>query len=409
MSVAREKSARIELVAPAGNLQKLKVAIAFGADAVYLSGQTLSLRAQAQNFTPSQMAEAITYAHERGVRAYVLLNVIPHNEQLAEISDQLETISGLEPDAFVVADAGAFELVREQAPDVSIHISTQANITNWRTARAWERMGAARIILARELSLQEIAEIASRVSLDLEMFVHGAMCMAYSGRCFMSAHLLGRDSNLGDCAQPCRWTYRVVEENRPNQPFAVEQSPQGTLIFSSRDLCMIEHVPDVISAGVRAFKIEGRMKSAYYVGLVTRAYRRAIDAYHALPADYRVDPAWRADVRKTSNRDFTTGFCLGDMQAGRTPTGGGDRSTTHAFVGLVTDVVDGRATVEVRGRIRKGDVLECIQPDGKDINYAVASIIDADGASLEAAHANQVVCLPDLDARPFSLLSRAEL
>ncbi len=408
MSAARKKSTKPELVAPAGSMQKLRVAVAFGADAVYLSGQALSLRARAENFTRTQMTEAVDYAHKNGVRVYVLLNVFPHNEHLPEIREELEFIAGINPDALVVSDVGAFELIRERAPDIPIHVSTQANVTNWRTAKFWERMGAARIILARELSLNEIQEIASRVDTGIEIFVHGAMCMAYSGRCFMSKHFVGRDSNLGDCAQPCRWTYHLAEETRPDEMLEVEEEPEGTLIFSSRDLCMLGHIPEMVSAGLRAFKIEGRMKSAYYVGVTTRAYRQAIDAYHRSPSRYRPDPARLDELRKTSNREFTTGFYLGEMQAGLAPAGGGKRITTHAFVGLVVDASEEKASVEVRGRIRKGDVLDCIQPDGADLPYTVGSMSDEEGNMLDTAHANQTIYLPGLNALPFSLLRRPE-
>jgi putative protease len=396
-----------ELVAPAGNFQKLKVAIAFGADSVYLSGKSLSLRAQADNFTPDEMGEAIAYAHASGVRVYVLLNVFPHNEQLGEMEEEIARIADLRPDAIVVSDIGAFELAREKAPHVSIHVSTQANVTNWRAAKFWERAGASRIILARELSLKEIAEIASRLAIGIEIFVHGAMCMAYSGRCFMSKHFVGRDSNLGDCAQPCRWTYRLVEETRPNDVLDVEEAANGTLIFSSRDLCMIEHLPKMLSAGVSAFKIEGRMKSAYYLGVTTRAYRRAIDSYNASPGDFTVDPAWLDELRMTSNRDFTTGFYFGEMQAGLTPAGGARRKGGHSFVGIASECDARGARVEARGRFTIGDILECIQPNGDDFAFAVSSMLDTSGAAVEIAQPNSVVILPGLKAQAFSLLQKS--
>ncbi len=409
MCAARPHIVRAELVAPAGNLQKLKVAVAFGADAVYLSSQGLSLRAKSENFSIDEMAGAVTYAHDRGARVYVLLNVFPHNEHLPEMQEQLKAIASLAPDAIVVSDMGAFELARETAPRIPIHISTQANVTNWRAAESWKRLGASRIILARELGLNEIAEIASRVDIELEIFVHGAMCMAYSGRCFMSKHFVGRDSNLGDCAQSCRWTYRLVEETRPNDMLEVDEGRGGTLIFSSRDLCMIEHIPEIISSGVRGLKIEGRMKSTYYVGIATRAYKRALDAYYSSPADYEPDPAWLDELRKTSNRDFTTGFYLGEMQAGLTPAGGAERRSTHSFVGIVTDNEADRAKVEVRGRIQRGDVLECVQPNGNDRRYEIASMLDEGGNAAETAQPNDTIFLPGLDAPPFSLLRRLGL
>jgi putative protease len=394
----------VELVAPAGNLQKLKVAVAYGADAVYLSGRSLSLRAGSGNFMPEQMAEAIDYAHRKKVRAFVLLNILAHNEHVSEMHEHLESLASLKPDALVISDFGAFELARELAPDIPIHVSTQANVTNWRTARFWQRMGASRIILARELSLREITEIASRVDVGLEIFVHGAMCMAYSGRCFMSKHFVGRDSNLGDCAQPCRWTYRLTEETRPDDTIEVEETPEGTSIFSSRDLCMIEHIPEVIAAGVCALKIEGRMKSAYYVGLATRSYRQALDACHADPTGCSADPSWLNELKKTSHRDFTTGFYLGEMQNGLAPAGGADRRNTHLFVGLAIENKDDEIKIEVRGRIRKGNVVECVQPDGNDFAYAVESIIDEKGKHVDVAQPNQLVFLPGLEALPYSLL-----
>ena len=406
MSADRAQEARAELVAPAGNLQKLKVAIAFGADAVYLSGRRLSLRAQSENFTPDQLAEAIAYARANGVRVYVLLNVLPHNEHLAEMREHLKLLAPLGPDAVVVSDIGAFEVTREIAPAIPVHISTQANITNWRTAEFWKRMGASRIVLARELTLHEIEEIASRVDIELEIFVHGAMCMAYSGRCFMSRHFVGRDANLGDCAQPCRWTYRLVEETRPGEILRVEEGPEGTLVFSSRDLCMIEHIPEMLGAGVQALKIEGRMKTAYYVAIATRAYRHALDTYYSNRDAYTCDPAWREELRKTSNRDFTTGFYLGEMQAGLTPAGGADRSSTHSFLGIVTSTESDRAQVEVRGRIKKGDVVECVQPNGDDFDYRIDAMLDEHGNALDVVHANDVVYLPDLRAHRFSIVRR---
>ncbi|MBI5115289.1 U32 family peptidase [Candidatus Poribacteria bacterium] len=405
MSADKPRDTRAELVSPAGNLQKLKVAVAFGADAVYLSGKSLSLRAQSENFTPEQMAEGIVHAHANAARAFVLLNVFPHNENLEQIREQVSYISKLKPDAFVISDIGAFEIARENAPDVPIHISTQANVTNWRSARFWERLGASRIILARELTLKEIAEIASRTTMQVEIFVHGAMCMAYSGRCFMSKHFVGRDANLGDCAQPCRWAYKIVEETRPHDPLDIEATPKGTLIFSSRDLCMIDHIPEILSSGVNALKIEGRMKTAYYVGIVTRAYRQSLDANYS---GYEGDPARVDDLRKTSNRDFTTGFYLGEMRAGLTPAGGARRRSTHSFLGLITATEANMARVEVRARIDRGHTLECVQPDGNDFQFVVDSLLDETTQPLEAALPNQTVLLPGLKAAAFSLLRKEE-
>ncbi|RJP23746.1 MAG: U32 family peptidase [Candidatus Abyssobacteria bacterium SURF_5] len=396
---------KAELVAPAGNLQKLKVAVEYGADAVYLGGRRFSLRARSENFTPSEMTEGLSYARARNVRVYVLLNVFPHNRHLDEMRAFLEYLGDLRPDAFVVSDIGAFEVAREIAPLVPVHISTQANVTNWRTARFWQEMGASRLILARELSLQEIEEIAARVEVDLEIFVHGAMCMAYSGRCFLSRHLTGRDANLGDCSQSCRWKYRVVEETRPAETFEVEEHPEGTFIFSSRDLCMIEHLPAVLQSGVYGLKIEGRMKSVYYLGITTRTYRMALDRYHASPADYAPDPELVEELRQTGNREFTTGFYLGEMQDGRAPAGGAERKSVRSFVGLVTGSDDGRATVEVRGQIRRGDTLEAIQPKADSVRWVVDSMFGENGQPVEIAQPNSVIHLP-IHLQTFSLLRK---
>jgi putative protease len=396
---------KAELVAPAGNLQKLKVAIEYGADAVYLAGRRLSLRARAENFTPAELEEGFRYARARGIKLYVLLNVIPHNRHLEELRSELEYIASLRPDALVISDIGAFELAREVAPEIPVHISTQANVTNWRTARFWERMGASRLILARELSLTEVSEIASHADIELEIFIHGAMCMAYSGRCFMSRHFVGRDANLGDCAQPCRWNYHVVEETRPGEVFDVEEHPEGTFIFSSRDLCMIEHLPEVLATGVCGLKIEGRMKSLYYLGVTTRAYRSALDKYYASPQDYRPDPALLEELQKTSNRAFTTGFYLNEMQNGLTPAGNAERKSTSAFVGIVTEVKRDRVKVDVRGRISRGDHIECIQPHDGIMRHLVDSIFDESRHQVEIAQPNSIIYLP-IHLQPFSLLRK---
>ncbi len=394
-----------ELVAPAGNLQKLKVAIEYGADAVYLGGKRLSLRARAENFSRSDLAEGLQYARERGVRVYVLLNVFPHNQHLDELREQLEYFREIRPDALVVSDIGAFELAQEIALGMPIHISTQANVTNWRTARFWERMGASRLILAREVSLKEVSEIASHVSIGLEIFVHGAMCMAYSGRCFMSTHFTGRDANLGDCAQPCRWTYRVVEETRPGEKIDIEEEPEGTSIFSSRDLCMIEHLPEVLRAGVCGLKIEGRMKSAYYLGVTVRAYRTALDAYYRSPSDYHLDNSWLDELKKTSNRAFTTGFYLGEIQQGLISGGGAERQSTSSFLGIVMESDHRRAKVEVRGQLKRGDRIDCIQPNGGIVQHSANVMLDEAGNAVEVAQPNSIIYLP-IPLQPFTLIRR---
>lgn len=349
-----------ELLAPAGDLEKLKAAVLYGADAVYLGGRHFGLRAGAGNFGEEEMAEGVRFAHAEGARVYVTVNIFAHNRDLETLPGYLESIRAAGVDGVIVSDPGVVELVKRLHPDLPIHLSTQANTTNWAAARFWEEQGVARIVLARELSLDEIKEIRERVGVELEIFVHGAMCIAYSGRCLLSNYLTGRDANRGDCAQSCRWRYALMEEKRPGEYLAVEEDGRGTYILGSRDLCLIEYIPELVRAGVDSFKIEGRMKSVNYVAGVVKAYREALDAYLRDPENYRFDPAWLEEISKVSHRRYTTGFLFGDPGPSGQHYEGEIYRRSHAFVGLVRDYDGsaGMALVEQRNRFAVGDEIE---------------------------------------------------
>ena len=328
---------KIELLSPAGNLEKLKTAIIYGADAVYIGGEAFSLRAAADNFDADTMTEGLKFAHDRGRKVYVAVNIFPHNADLKSLPAYIKNLYELGVDAVLVSDPGVFSIVREAAPDLEIHISTQANNVNYKSAEFWHKLGAKRIVLARELSLREIKEIRDNVpdDLELEAFVHGSMCISYSGRCLLSNYMTYRDSNRGLCAHPCRYKYSLVEEKRPNQYFPVFEDEHGTYILNSHDLCMIEHIPEVVESGITSLKIEGRMKSAYYTAVVTKAYREAIDSYLNDKENYRVNPKWLEEVSKASHRDFSTGFYFGKPE--KQIYSNSSYIRTYDIVGIVKD------------------------------------------------------------------------
>lgn len=399
-----------ELLAPAGDLEKLKVAVLYGADAVYLGGRHFGLRAGAGNFDVEEMAEGVRFAHEKGARVYVTVNIFAHNRDLEPLPDYLDSIRGAGVDGVIVSDPGVIDLVRRLHPDLPVHLSTQANTTNWASARFWEERGVSRIVLARELSLGEIKEIRERVRLELEIFIHGAMCIAYSGRCLLSNYLTGRDANRGDCAQSCRWRYALVEEKRPGEFLSIEEDDRGAYILGSRDLCLIEYIPELVQAGISCFKIEGRMKSVNYVAGVVKAYREALDAYLRDPGNYRFDPAWLEEIGKVSHRDYTTGFLFGNPGAGGQHYEGEVYRRSHAFVGLVRnfDHSAGMALVEQRNRFAVGDEVEILVPRGNNFKQRVTEIYDEEGHSVEAApHPQQMVRVPiHRPVPPYSILRR---
>lgn len=401
-----------ELLAPAGDLEKLKAAVIYGAGAVYLGGRQFGLRAGAGNFTAAEMARGVDFAHQRGVKVYVTVNIFARNHDLELLPAYLEELRGLGVDAVIVSDPGVFSLVRRLAPELPVHLSTQANTTNWAAARFWAALGVDRIVLARELSREEIMEIRRRVAVPLEVFVHGAMCVSYSGRCLLSNYMTGRDANRGDCAQACRWRYALMEEKRPGEYFPVGEDGQGSYILSSRDLCLLEYIPDLAAAGVDSLKIEGRMKSLHYVATVVGVYRRALDACRRDPAHYRVDPSWWEELGKVSNRDYTTGFFTAREGAAVHGTVAGIYRRPYTFVGVVQDYDrrTGLVRVEQRNRFAVGEELEALLPGGELYHFRVSAMCDQLGTVLDTApHPQQVVLLPAGRHLPaYSLLRRRE-
>ena len=367
-----------ELLAPAGNLEKMKMAILYGADAVYLGGKAFGLRAFGGNFSYEELKQAVDFAHARGKKIYVTVNIFPHNSDMEKLPDYLRYLREIRVDALLVADLGVFTMCRKLIPDMELHISTQANNTNWATVNAWKELGARRVVLAREMSLDEIREIRKKCAVDLEMFMHGAMCISYSGRCLLSNYFTGRDSNRGSCAQSCRWKYALVEETRPGKYFPIEEDDRGTYIMNSKDMCLMPHIKDVIESGVDSLKIEGRMKSVHYAASVTKAYRLAIDSYFADPENFTVKQEWLDELEKVSHRAYTTGFYYHQPDADDQIYGKTSYDQTSDFVGLVRsyDAATGYAVVEQRNNMKAGQEIEVFQPTGPLYRQKSTSRID---------------------------------
>ena len=408
----RNDMRKTELLIPAGSLEVLKVAVLYGADAVYLGGEAFGLRAKAKNFTQEEIREGIAFAHARGVKVYITANILAHNEDLAGVEAYFGELKELGPDALIISDPGVFSIARRVCPEIDIHISTQANNTNYGTYRFWWNLGAKRVVSARELSLKEIREIRDRIpeEMEIESFIHGAMCISYSGRCLLSNFFTGRDANQGACTHPCRWKYSLVEETRPGEYFPVMENDRGTFIFNSKDLCMIGHIPEMMEAGIDSFKIEGRMKTALYVATVTRAYRLAIDAWMRDPEEYRNNLSWyEAEIGKCTNREFTTGFYFGkpgpDSQIYENST----YITGSVYLGRVDSVDEnGRCRLEQKNKFSVGETLELMKPDGRNIPVTVRGIWDEEGNPQESCpHARQMI---DVDLgmvpEPFDILRR---
>lgn len=386
-----------ELLAPAGDLEKLKIAVLYGADAVYLAGRHFGLRARAGNFSVEDMAVGVRFAHAKGVKVYVTINIFAHNRDVQDLPAYLDIIREVGADGVIVSDSGVVELCRRLHPALPVHLSTQANTTNWAAALFWERQGISRIILARELSLEEISEIRERVGLELELFVHGAMCVSYSGRCLLSNYLTGRDANRGDCAQPCRWKYSLMEEKRPGLYLPFEEDERGSYILSAKDLCLLQDIPKLAAAGVNSFKIEGRMKSIHYVAGVVKAYREAIDTYFA--DEFAVwEPEPHLDeISKVSHRAYSSGFLSGKPDAADQHYSDKIYRRRYSFIGLVRgyDPRSGLALVEQRNNFAVGDEVEILTPKGKPLKQTIESIYDEDGCLLEVApHPQQMVRIP---------------
>ncbi len=388
-----EKERKTELLAPAGNFEKLEIAIHYGADAVYIGGKDFSLRNFSGNFSLGEMRKAVRFSHEHDVKVYVACNIYPRNHELAAIRAYLAALGEIRPDGVIVADPGIFTEARRIIPDIPLHLSTQANTTNYRSALFWQNAGAKRINMARELSLEDIKEIAERTSVEIEVFVHGSVCISYSGRCLLSSFMAQRESNRGRCCHPCRFSYAVMEETRPGQYFPIAEDERGTYVFNSKDLCMIEHIPDMIRAGIRAFKIEGRMKGINYVASAVRVYREAIDAYHANPETYFVRKEWREELAKINYRDYCTGFYLGDPdQLVPNYAQSNYAGTGCRLVGKVIGAAGPKSVrMNVRNRLSTGDVVEVIKRKGPARRDKIAEMIDAGGSSVTVAQPNSVV------------------
>lgn len=387
---------RPELLAPAGNLEKLKIAIIYGADAVYLGGENFGLRAGAKNFTLEQLAEGIKFAHDREKRIYLTLNIIPHNEDLIGLPEYVSKLKELGLDAVIVSDPGVLKIIKDIIPEMEIHLSTQANTTNYAAVNFWYEQGVSRIILARELSLEEIKEIVKKSPPDMkiETFVHGAMCISYSGRCLLSNYMVGRDANRGDCAHSCRWRYYLMEETRPGEYFPVYEDEKGAYFFNSKDLCMIEHLPSLIEAGISVFKIEGRMKSSYYVAVVVKAYRHLIDSYFSKPKEYFCDEKWLDEIKKVSHRYFSTGFYFAKPGGEEQRYDSSAYIKTYDFAGLILDYNSDNqmAVIEQKNRIFVGDEIEIFGPNDDFFSQKIEKMWDEEGKEIEAApHAKQII------------------
>ena len=395
----------IELLAPAGDMERLRMSLAYGADAVYLAGTDFGMRSFAGNFTPEELKQAVALCHSRGVAVHVTCNTMPRNGEIARMPEWLSYLQELGVDAAILADVGVLSLLKKHAPKLKAHISTQASVSNYQAAAAWYELGASRVILARELSLDEIREIRAKAprELEIEAFVHGAMCVSYSGRCLLSNYMTGRDANRGACAQPCRYQYALVEEKRPGEYFPIGEDAGGAYILNSRDMCMIDHIPELIDAGLDSLKIEGRAKSAYYAAVVTGAYRHAIDA--AL-AGQPLEPVWRDEVEKVSHRPYSTGFYFGEP----------GQHTSHSryvrdwqIMAVVTSCTpDGTALCELRNKLSAGDELELAGPGLKPVPVTVEGLTDGDGLPISEARKPQMpfyLKLP-VQAPPLSLLRR---
>ncbi|QUH26677.1 peptidase U32 family protein [Serpentinicella alkaliphila] len=402
----------VELLAPAGDLERLKIAIMYGADAVYVGGQIFGMRAAAKNFTLEELAEGVKFAHERGKKIFITANIIPHNEDLKELPDYLKALDEIGVDAIIVSDPGTFSLVKETLPNMEIHISTQANNTNYLTVNFWHQMGAKRVVLARELSFNEIKEISEKVnkSVDLEAFIHGAMCISYSGRCLLSNYMADRDANRGECAQPCRWNYYLVEEKRPGEYMQVFEDEKGTYFMNSKDLCMIEYVPEIIESGITSLKIEGRMKTTYYVATIVRAYRMALDSYYKDPKNWTCKEEWLSEIKTASHRDFTTGFYLEKPGPKEHIYSEKSYIRDYSFIGLVKDYdsLSKIATIEQRNRFFKGDNIEILSPKEEIINMKIEQIWDEEGNEIEVApHPQQIVKMKiPFDIEPYYILRK---
>ncbi len=404
---------KIELLIPASSLEVLKVAVMYGADAVYIGGEAFGLRAKAKNFTIEEMAQGVAFAHEHNVKVYVTANILAHNYDLAKAYEYFRELDEkVHPDALIISDPGLFDIAKEVVPHIDIHISTQANNTNYGTYNFWYRQGATRVVTARELSLNEIKQIRDNIPEDFEIetFIHGAMCISYSGRCLLSSFLAGRDANRGACTHPCRWQYHVVEESRPGEYMPVYENERGTYIFNSKDLCMIEHIPDLVESGIDSFKIEGRMKTALYVATVARTYRMAIDDYRKSRELYESRlPFYKSEIAKCTYRKYTTGFFYGKPNEETQIYDSNTYVKEYTYLGIVMQEGN-RYCIEQRNKFSLGEQIEVMRPDGSNLSVTVRSIVDEFGHEMESAPHPQQKLYIDLgvELKPFDILRRKE-
>ena len=403
-----------ELLVPASSLEVLKIATVFGADAVYIGGEAFGLRAKARNFSKEEMAQGIAFAHEHGVKVYVTVNILAHNYDLAGVREYLKELKELKPDALIIADPGIFTYAKEICPEIERHISTQANNTNYETYRFWYKLGAKRVVTARELSLEEIRQIRANIpdDMEIETFIHGAMCISYSGRCLLSNFLVGRDANQGSCTHPCRWKYSIVEESRPGEYMPVYENERGTYIFNSKDLCMIGHIPDLIDAGIDSFKIEGRMKTALYVATVARTYRKAIDDYLKDPALYEKNMPWYLDqISNCTYRQFTTGFFYGKPDSEAQIYDSNTYVKEYTYLGIVGGTnEEGLYRIEQRNKFSVGETIEVMKPNGENLEAKVLRIVNEEGEEQESApHPKQVLFIDlGVPMEQYDILRRKE-
>ena len=407
----------IELLVPASSLEVLKIAVIFGADAVYIGGEAFGLRAKAKNFTLEEMAEGIAFAHEHNVKVYVTANILAHNYDLEGVRKYFEELRDMKPDrpdGLIIADPAIFMIAKEVCPQIERHISTQANNTNYGTFKFWYEMGAKRVVTARELSLREIKEIRENIpeDMDIETFIHGAMCISYSGRCLLSNYFTGRDANKGACTHPCRWKYSVMEEKRPGEYFPVYENERGTYIFNSKDLCMIEHIPDLIDAGIDSYKIEGRMKTALYVATVARTYRKAINDYLESPEKYKENMPWYLDqISNCTYRQFTTGFFYGKPSEETQIYDNNTYEKGYTYLGIVGPAnEEGLYRIEQRNKFSVGETIEVMKPNGENIEVVVKRLVDEKGQEMESCPHPQQVFYVDLgiEVDEYDILRRQE-
>ena len=405
---------KTELLAPAGSLEVLKTAVVYGADAVYIGGEAFGLRAKAHNFSMEEMKEGVRFAHARGARVYVTANILAHNQDLEGVEQYFEELKGVDVDALIISDPGIFTIAKRVLPEVEVHISTQANNTNYGTYLFWRQLGAKRVVAARELSLKELCQIRQKIPEDMEMecFVHGSMCISYSGRCLLSNYFTGRDANQASCTHPCRWKYGVVEETRPGEFLPVYENERGTYLFNSKDLCMVEHVPKLLEAGIDSFKIEGRMKTALYAATVVRTYRKAIDDYKKDPKLFEEHLEWyREEIGKCTYREYTTGFYFGKPNEEAQIYDNSTYIKSYTYLGTVEGTDHrGFSKIEQKNKFSVGEVIEVMKPDGRNLEVTVKGIYDEKGQLQDSApHPKQTLYVDfGVEAETFDLLRRRE-